>query len=82
MNKEEIFNTILLTCRSVFKDEDLELTFDSSADQIDKWDSLTHIELILEIEKRFNMKFSLGELQTLKQIGNLVQLISEKLNEA
>ena len=55
MNKEEIFNTILLTCRSVFKDEDLELTFDSSADQIDKWDSLTHIELILEIEKRFNI---------------------------
>jgi len=82
MNKEEIFNTILLTCRSVFKDEDIELTLDSSADQIDKWDSLTHIELILAIEKRFNLKFSLGELQTLKRIGNLVQLISEKLNEA
>ena len=82
MNKEEIFNTILLTCRAVFKDPDLELTFDSSADQIDQWDSLTHIELILEIEKSFNMRFSLGELQTLKRIGNLVQLISEKLNEA
>ena len=82
MNKEEIFNTILLTCRAVFKDEHIELTLDSSADQIDKWDSLTHIELILAIEMRFNLKFSLGELQTLKRIDNLVQLISEKLNEA
>ena len=82
MNKEEIFNTILSTCRAVFNDSDLELTFDSSADQVDQWDSLTHIQLILEIEKSFKIRFSLGELQTLKRIGNLVQLISEKLNEA
>ena len=82
MKKEEIFNTILLTCRDVFNDSDLELSFDSSADQVDQWDSLTHIQLILEIEKSFKIRFSLGELQTLKRIGNLVQLISEKLNEA
>jgi acyl carrier protein len=82
MNKEEIFNTILLTCRTIFNDSDLELSFDSTADQVDQWDSVTHIQLILEIEKNFNMRFSLGELQKLKRIGNLVELVSEKLSEA
>ena len=82
MNKEEIFNTILLTCRTVFNDSDLELSFDSTADQVDQWDSVTHIQLILEIEKSFNIRFSLGELQKLKRIGNLVELVSEKLSEA
>jgi len=82
MNKEEIFNTILLTCRTIFNDSDLELSFDSTADQVDQWDSVTHIQLILEIEKSFNMRFSLGELQKLKRIGNLVELVSEKLSEA
>jgi acyl carrier protein len=82
MNKEEIFNTILLTCRTIFNDSDLELSFDSTADQVDQWDSVTHIQLILEIEKSFNIRFSLGELQKLKRIGNLVELVSEKLSEA
>ena len=82
MNKEEIFNNILLTCRTIFNDSDLELSFDSTADQVDQWDSVTHIQLILEIEKSFNMRFSLGELQKLKRIGNLVELVSEKLSEA
>ena len=63
----------------VFNNSALELSLNSSADEIDEWDSLTHIQLILEIEKEFKVRFSLGELQDLKNIESLVQLVYEKL---
>jgi acyl carrier protein len=66
-------------CEAVFNNSALELSLNSSADEIDEWDSLTHIQLILGIEKEFKVRFSLGELQDLKNIESLVQLVYEKL---
>jgi acyl carrier protein len=60
----------------------MQLTKDSNAVDIDEWDSLSHIELILEIEKAFKVRFSLGELQDLKNIESLVFLVNTKLNES
>ena len=79
MNQDEIFNNIVLVCENVFDDSNLNLSLNSSAGDVYQWDSLTHIQLILGIEQKFQMRFSLGELQNLKTIQSLVQLVGEKL---
>ena len=79
MVQEKIFNDIVLICQSVFNDSNVNLSLTSKADDIHQWDSLTHIQLILAIEQKFQIKFSLGELQNLKKIGDLVRLVEKNL---
>ena len=81
ISKEDIFKKITSLCREVFNNSQLELTLSSSAEEIDEWDSLSHIQLILEIEKTFKVRFSLGELQDLKNIESLVFLVDNKSND-
>jgi acyl carrier protein len=51
----------------------------TSSDEIEDWDSLNHINLVSAIEKEFKIKFALGELMTLKDVGAMVDLMVEKL---
>jgi len=51
----------------------------TSSDEIEDWDSLNHINLVSAIEKEFKIKFALGELMALKDVGAMVNLIVEKL---
>ena len=46
---------------------------------MDDWDSLTHVNLITAIEKRYKIRFALGELQDLKNVGDMIDLMEEKL---
>jgi acyl carrier protein len=59
-------------------DEEIKLTPELSAKDVDGWDSLTHIRLILTIEKRFSIKFSTSEIGKLENVGDLVALIKER----
>lgn len=59
----------------------LKVTRNSNAMNTENWDSLAHIELIEMIERHFKVKFALGELQDLKEVGDLVDLILEKANK-
>jgi acyl carrier protein len=45
---------------------------------VEDWDSLAHINLVVAIEKRFRIKFALGELQSLKNVGDMLDLIARK----
>jgi len=65
--------------RLVFEDDNINLTRETSADDIDAWDSLSHINLVIAVEMEFRIRFALGELQTLKNVGNLADLIDRKL---
>ena len=65
--------------RDIFDEEDLIITDETHADNIEEWDSLTHVILVNTIEKEFNIKFALGELMTLKNVGAMVDLMKEKL---
>jgi acyl carrier protein len=65
--------------RQVFEDDDINLNRGITADDIDAWDSLSHINLVMAIEMEFRIRFALGELQTLKNVGNLADLIDRKL---
>ena len=65
--------------RSVFDRDDLVITRDSNASNVEDWDSLTHINLVLAIERKYKIKFALGELKELENAGDLLDLIHRKL---
>lgn len=64
--------------RSIFGDDSLVITRETDANQIDAWDSLTHMQIIAAIEKEFKVRFALGELQALKNVGDMADLIASK----
>lgn len=65
--------------REVFDDEDITLSREMTADDVDGWDSLSHVNLIVTIESRFRIKFSQKELLTFKNVGDLMDSIQSKL---
>ena len=79
MNKEELLKTLQDIFRDVLDDEDINLTEDSTAEDVDGWDSLTHIQLIVAIEKRFKIKFTSKEILSWKNVGELVNCLKLKL---
>jgi acyl carrier protein len=79
MNMQEIMDTQSAIIREVFENDDLVVTRDTTADDVDEWDSLTHLQLIAAIEHKFKVRFALGELQALKNVGDMADLIQKKL---
>lgn len=65
----------------VFDDDSIVVTNETNAEMIEDWDSLSHIRLVAAVEKHFAVKFALGELQGLKNVGDMVELIQEKLED-
>ncbi len=59
---------------------DLEITEKTSADDAEEWDSLTHLQMISAIEKKFKVRFALGELQDLQNVGDMLALLKSKLS--
>jgi len=66
--------------RSVFDDDNLMITPLSAAQDINGWDSLAQIRLIISIEKGFGIKFSAKEISSLQNVGDMVKLINSKKN--
>ena len=64
--------------RQVFDDEELEITPETSAKDIDGWDSLMHVTLIVNVEKAFGVKFSSTEVAAMKNVGDLIRLIESR----
>jgi acyl carrier protein len=65
--------------REVFDDDSIIVTRQSTANDIDAWDSLSHMNMVMATEIRFKIRFALGELPALKNVGDLVDLIAKKL---
>lgn len=64
--------------REVFDNEDLSLNSATTAKDIEGWDSLMHVTLIVNVEKAFGVRFSSSEVASLKNVGELVQLIDRQ----
>lgn len=79
MNREEILSNVQVVFRNVLKDESLVLRDETVADDVEGWDSLTHVQLISEIEKFFNIKFSLREMLSWKTVGKMIDCIEKKI---
>lgn len=79
MTREEVFNGVQDIFRDIFDEDDMVIEEKTNSDDVDEWDSLNHINLVSAIEKEFKIRFALGELMTLKDVGALVDLMIEKL---
>ena len=80
MTREEAFEKVVDICRDVFENDDLELNAESNANTVDEWDSLTHLNLINDIEEEFKMKFTLDEFSNSANLGELVDALMKHLN--
>ncbi len=79
MTREEVFNGVQDIFRDIFDEDNIIIENNMSSDDIEEWDSLNHINLVSEIEKEFKIKFALGELMTLKDVGAMIDAIIEKI---
>ena len=79
MSEIEIIKRLEDIFQDIFDDKNLMISNDTTAEDIDDWDSLAHINLIVAIEKDFNIKLTLGELQGLQNVSDMVALIGEKI---
>ena len=78
MIDSEILAGINSLVREVFLRDDITLTMESTAADVDGWDSFRHIEIMLAVEMRFGIRFSSSELDAMQTIGDLVRAISRR----
>lgn len=79
MDRNSVIQDLTPIFRDVLDLADLKLVADSNAQNVDGWDSLAHVNLIVAIEKHYKIKFALGELQGLKNVGEMADLIQRKV---
>ena len=78
MNEPQIYAKLAEIFQDIFDEDSIQLTPELSAKDVDGWDSLTHIRLILTVEKAFKVKFSTSEIGKLENVGDLVALIKAR----
>ena len=64
--------------QNVFDDEDITVTRETTADDIEDWDSLEHIRLIAAVEREFGVKFTMKEVSSMKNVGEMMDIIAER----
>ena len=79
MERNEIVEKLTAVFQEVFSDSSLVLNDDMTANDVEKWDSLTHMLMISTVEERFGVKFKLKELNKLKKVGDIIAILGEKL---
>ena len=79
MSREEIYEQLNEVFQDVFDDEDIIVNDETTADDIEDWDSLEHINLIVAVEKKFGIKFNMGEVNKFKNVGEMVDTIMTRI---
>lgn len=79
MTEEEIYGVLTTVFRQVLEDDAIQLTPATTAEDVDGWDSMNHIFIVVELEKRFGVKFQAAEMEELKNVGELASLVQQKL---
>ena len=79
MEKTEILNKLTTIFKNIFKNELLELSYNLTANDVAGWDSLSHMILIAEIENSFSIKFKLKDLNKMRNVGDMIDIIISKL---
>jgi len=82
MSRDAIIQELVPIFRDVLDQPDLVLESKTSASTVDGWDSLAHVNLVVAIEKKYRVKFALGELQALKNVGDMADLIEKKVKKS
>ncbi|WP_297844444.1 acyl carrier protein [Pseudomonas sp.] len=80
LSETAVYSRLTEIFQSVFDEDDLVVTPNTTADDVSGWDSLTHVRLILTVSKTFGIKFSASEISSFKNVGELATAISKKHN--
>ncbi len=78
MDRESVIQELNPIFQDVLDLPDLRLSPESSAATVEGWDSLAHVNLVFAIEQQMRIRFALGELQALKNVGEMADLIIKK----
>lgn len=79
MTREEVYEKLKEVFCEVFDDEDIVISDTTTADDIEDWDSLEHINLVVATEKKFGIKFNMGEVGKMKNVGEMVDTILQRV---
>jgi len=81
MSRNEITSIVTEIFRDIFDDAALIITDDTGAKDIEDWDSLEQINILVSMEKKFGIKFTVNDVETLANVGQTIDLIEKKLGE-
>jgi Acyl carrier protein len=81
MTREEIYVKLTEIFQEVFDDESIVVNNHTTAADIEEWDSLEHINLIMAVEAEFAIKFKMGEVSAMKNVGEMVHIILKRLSD-
>ena len=79
MTREELLETVAEIPRDIFDDEELPVTEETSSADVEDWDSLEQINILVAIQDRFGIQFSLDDVKGLENVGDTLDLIERKL---
>lgn len=79
MTREEILNEISNVFADTLDEDKIALTESSTADEVEGWDSLTHVQLVVAVERKFKVRFTAKEIQSWKNVGEMIDSITSKL---
>ncbi len=77
MTREEVYERLQNVFRDVFDDESIVLHDETTANDIEDWDSFEHINLVVSVQDEFSFKIPMGKVVTMKNVGEMVDLIME-----
>ena len=73
---DEIYERLNEVFRDFFDDDEIELTPETTAEDIEDWDSLNHITLMAAVEEEFGVRFTMGQVSGMKNVGEMVEIIA------
>jgi len=79
MTKDEVLSQVSDIIRDVLDQPELQVTMDTTADEVEGWDSFNHINIVVATEASFHVKFNTAEVEELKNVGELVDLVLKRL---
>ena len=80
MTREDVYETLNGVFQDVFDDESIEVNDETTSEDVDGWDSLEHINLIAAVEQEFGVKFSMGQVVSMKNVGEMVDIILSQID--
>ena len=79
MSRDDIKKSIQQIFRDIFDDEQLNISDETNAGDIEDWDSLEQINILVAIQREFTIKFSIDDVEKLENVGQTIDLVESKL---